>query len=231
MTRARGQVEGVKARLDRKRDDWEKTHVGATKRQKAAKEAAKEAEAEREKREELDAAEDAVLQAAEEKEQRRAEWKAMVNARNYRAPSLGQDRYSRQYFWFTTRKMEVLIHDVNTNEWGVLDTKEQLDALLATLNVKGQREKGLKERVTRLYGKICNAFAVRQAAEQTAATKAAEDAAAAAAGEGEGGGGVEAMAVEGAEGPPSAAEQRDTYEREVRAAPAHGGGRWGRETQ
>jgi len=193
-------VDGVKARLERKREEWEKQH-NATKRQKAAKAAAQTQQAEREEREEREAKENAVLQAAEDKELRHQQWKAAIKARQYRAPSLGLDRYSRQYFWFHTRKTEILIHDLNTGHWGVLDTKLQLDKLQASLNVKGVREKGLHERVTQLYEKICTAFAVRQSGAAAQGVQV--------------GVGTTAGAVAAVEAQPSATEQRDTYEREV----------------
>ncbi|NP_001130568.1 uncharacterized isoform X2 [Zea mays] len=77
-----------------------------------------------------------------------------------RSSPLGKDRqYSR--YWFFKREGRLFVETADSREWGYYSTKEELDALMDSLNVKGIRERALKRQLEKFYSKISNALEKR----------------------------------------------------------------------
>uniref|UniRef100_A0A0E0KQX9 DDT domain-containing protein n=1 Tax=Oryza punctata TaxID=4537 RepID=A0A0E0KQX9_ORYPU len=74
--------------------------------------------------------------------------------------SLGKDRYYNRY-WFFRHEGRLFVESADSKEWGYYSTKEELDALIGSLNVKGIRERALKRQLDKLYYTISNALVKR----------------------------------------------------------------------
>ncbi|KAJ6814533.1 DDT domain-containing protein [Iris pallida] len=70
---------------------------------------------------------------------------------------LGTDRDHNRY-WFFQRDGRVFVESADHNLWGYYSSKEELDALMGSLNPKGKRELELQRHLERDYPKICSAF-------------------------------------------------------------------------
>lgn len=77
-----------------------------------------------------------------------------------RSSPLGKDRHYNRY-WFFRREGRLFVESADTKEWGYYSTKEELDVLMSSLNVKGIRERALKRQLDKLYSKISNALEKR----------------------------------------------------------------------
>ncbi|KAM3387143.1 hypothetical protein ACQJBY_010172 [Aegilops geniculata] len=77
-----------------------------------------------------------------------------------RTSPLGKDRYYNRY-WFFRREGRLFVESADSKEWGYYSTKEELDALIGSLNIKGIRERALKQQLDKLYNKISNAVEKR----------------------------------------------------------------------
>ncbi|KAI4962512.1 hypothetical protein ZWY2020_031033, partial [Hordeum vulgare] len=56
-----------------------------------------------------------------------------------RTSPLGKDRFYNRY-WFFRREGRLFVENADSKEWGYYSTKEELDALIGSLNIKGIRE-------------------------------------------------------------------------------------------
>uniref|UniRef100_A0A0E0DEM3 DDT domain-containing protein n=1 Tax=Oryza meridionalis TaxID=40149 RepID=A0A0E0DEM3_9ORYZ len=74
--------------------------------------------------------------------------------------SLGKDRYYKRY-WFFRHEGRLFVESADSKEWGYYSTKEELDALIGSLNVKGIRERALKRQLDKFYNTISNALEKR----------------------------------------------------------------------
>uniref|UniRef100_A0A453C138 WHIM2 domain-containing protein n=1 Tax=Aegilops tauschii subsp. strangulata TaxID=200361 RepID=A0A453C138_AEGTS len=70
-----------------------------------------------------------------------------------RTSPLGKDRYYNRY-WFFRREGRLFVESADSKEWGYYSTKEELDALIGSLNIKGIRERALKQQLDKFYNKI-----------------------------------------------------------------------------
>ncbi|WOK97380.1 DDT domain-containing protein [Canna indica] len=70
-----------------------------------------------------------------------------------RTNSLGKDRNYNRY-WFFRREGRLFVESSDSMQWGYYTTKEELDALLGSLNPKGERERGLKRQLEKYYNRI-----------------------------------------------------------------------------
>uniref|UniRef100_A0ACD5UWR5 Uncharacterized protein n=1 Tax=Avena sativa TaxID=4498 RepID=A0ACD5UWR5_AVESA len=70
-----------------------------------------------------------------------------------RTGPLGKDRLYNRY-WFFRREGRLFVENADCNEWGYYSTKEELEALIGSLNIKGIRERALKRQLERFYDKI-----------------------------------------------------------------------------
>ncbi|KAL6634162.1 hypothetical protein ACP70R_026833 [Stipagrostis hirtigluma subsp. patula] len=83
-----------------------------------------------------------------------------IDKLSIRASPLGKDRYHNRY-WFFRREGRLFVEDADSGAWGYYSNKEELDALMGSLNVKGIRERALKGQLEKFYNKISNALEKR----------------------------------------------------------------------
>ncbi|KAF0893176.1 hypothetical protein E2562_023199 [Oryza meyeriana var. granulata] len=74
--------------------------------------------------------------------------------------SLGKDRFYNRY-WFFRHEGRLFVESADSKEWGYYSSKEELDALIGSLNVKGIRERALKRQLDKFYNTISNALEKR----------------------------------------------------------------------
>ncbi|KAM0940236.1 putative transcription factor & chromatin remodeling DDT family [Dioscorea sansibarensis] len=77
-----------------------------------------------------------------------------------RSSSLGKDRNHNRY-WMFRREGRLFVESSDSKRWGYYSSKEELDALLGSLNPKGERERALKKQLEKLYNWISNALQKR----------------------------------------------------------------------
>ncbi|XP_003575146.1 DDT domain-containing protein DDB_G0282237 [Brachypodium distachyon] len=77
-----------------------------------------------------------------------------------RASPLGSDRHYNRY-WFFKREGRLFVENADSREWGYYSSKEELDVLMGSLNVKGIRERALKRQLENFYNTISNALEKR----------------------------------------------------------------------
>ncbi|KAK6923684.1 DDT domain [Dillenia turbinata] len=70
-----------------------------------------------------------------------------------RTNPLGKDRHYNKY-WFFLREGRIFIESSDSKQWGYYRTREELDALIGSLNPKGERERALKKQLDKHYGRI-----------------------------------------------------------------------------
>ncbi|KAK6286595.1 hypothetical protein POUND7_012774 [Theobroma cacao] len=90
----------------------------------------------------------------EKREQRREYFEREMEKRSIRTSPLGKDRDYNRYWWFR-RDGRIFIESSDTKQWGYYCTKEEVDALIGSLNRKGERERALQIQLEKFYGKIC----------------------------------------------------------------------------
>ncbi|PKA66760.1 DNA mismatch repair protein MLH1 [Apostasia shenzhenica] len=73
---------------------------------------------------------------------------------------LGKDRNYNRY-WFFRREGRLFVEGLDSDKWGYYSTKEELDALIGSLNEKGERERDLNRQLEKYYVKISNALQKR----------------------------------------------------------------------
>ncbi|EPS70778.1 hypothetical protein M569_03983 [Genlisea aurea] len=89
-------------------------------------------------------------------EQRKEFLDIEIDKRPIRTYPLGRDKHYRRY-WFFRRDGRVFVQSPpDFKEWGYYQTKEEVDALIGSLNTKGEREKALKKQLQKYYHKICS---------------------------------------------------------------------------
>ncbi|KZV47595.1 hypothetical protein F511_12864 [Dorcoceras hygrometricum] len=87
-------------------------------------------------------------------EQRKEFLEREIEKRFIRTIPLGKDRNYCRY-WFFRRDGRIFVEDSDSQQWGYYKTKEELDALIGSLNTKGERERALKKQLQKFYNKIC----------------------------------------------------------------------------
>ncbi|GMH10255.1 hypothetical protein Nepgr_012096 [Nepenthes gracilis] len=88
------------------------------------------------------------------KEHRREYLEQEMEKRYIRTNSLGKDRDYNRY-WFFQRDGRVFVESSDFKEWGYYSSMAELDALMGSLNPKGERERALKKQLKKHYQKIC----------------------------------------------------------------------------
>ncbi|XP_062148505.1 uncharacterized protein LOC133857305 isoform X2 [Alnus glutinosa] len=88
------------------------------------------------------------------KEQRREYYEREMEKRVIHTSSLGRDRFYNRYWWFR-RDGRIFVESSDSKEWGYYSSKEELDLLMGSLNVKGERERALKKQLEKFYSRIC----------------------------------------------------------------------------
>ncbi|PKU82003.1 DDT domain-containing protein DDB_G0282237 [Dendrobium catenatum] len=77
-----------------------------------------------------------------------------------RTNCIGKDRSYNRY-WFFRREGRLFVESLDSSKWGYYSTKEELDALIGSLNEKGVRERDLKRQLEKYYVKISTALQKR----------------------------------------------------------------------
>ncbi|KAK9095902.1 hypothetical protein Sjap_021399 [Stephania japonica] len=94
------------------------------------------------------------------KEQWKEHLEREIEKRFVRTNPLGKDKNYNRY-WFFRRDGRIFIESSDSKEWGYYSSKEELDALMGSLNVKGERERALKRHLEKQYQRICLALQKR----------------------------------------------------------------------
>ncbi|XP_059656268.1 uncharacterized protein LOC132303151 isoform X2 [Cornus florida] len=89
------------------------------------------------------------------KEQRKEYLEREIEKRFIRNNPLGKDKIYNRY-WFFRRDGRIFIESSDSALWGYYSTKEELDALMGSLNRKGVRERALKKQLEKCYARICS---------------------------------------------------------------------------
>ncbi|XP_020226250.1 DDT domain-containing protein DDB_G0282237 [Cajanus cajan] len=93
-------------------------------------------------------------------EQRKEYFEREMEKRIIRRSPLGKDRDYNRYWWFR-RDGRIFVESCDSKEWGYYSSKEELDALMSSLNCKGERERALRKQLEKYYNKICLEFQKR----------------------------------------------------------------------
>ncbi|KAJ9170161.1 hypothetical protein P3X46_018289 [Hevea brasiliensis] len=88
------------------------------------------------------------------KEQRDEYYEREMEKLVLRTNSLGKDRHYNRYWWFR-RDGRIFVESSDSKLWGYYCCKEELDALMGSLNCKGEREKALHKQLKKFYSRIC----------------------------------------------------------------------------
>uniref|UniRef100_A0A0D9W599 DDT domain-containing protein n=1 Tax=Leersia perrieri TaxID=77586 RepID=A0A0D9W599_9ORYZ len=83
-----------------------------------------------------------------------------MDKQSIQSSSLGKDRSYNRY-WFFGDEGRLFVESADFKVWGYYSTKEELDALIGSLNVKGIRERALKQQLDKFYNTISNALEKR----------------------------------------------------------------------
>lgn len=87
-------------------------------------------------------------------EQRREYFEREMEKRPISRSPLGKDRDYNRYWWFR-RDGRIFVESCDSKEWGYYSSKEELDALMGSLNCKGERERALQKQLENNYRSIC----------------------------------------------------------------------------
>ncbi|CAN0865094.1 DDT domain-containing protein DDB_G0282237 [Linum grandiflorum] len=68
---------------------------------------------------------------------------------------LGKDRHYQRYWWFQRGDARIFVESFDCKEWGFYSSKEELDALMGSLNRKGEREMALHMQLEKWHDRIC----------------------------------------------------------------------------
>lgn len=93
-------------------------------------------------------------------EQQREHLEREIEKLSIRTNCIGKDRNYNRY-WFFRRGGRLFVESLDSNKWGYYSTKEELDALIGSLNEKGVRERDLKRQLEKYYVKISSALQKR----------------------------------------------------------------------
>ncbi|KAL9329812.1 hypothetical protein ACSQ67_004815 [Phaseolus vulgaris] len=88
-------------------------------------------------------------------EQRKEYFEREMEKRFIRRSPLGKDRDYNRYWWFR-RDGRIFVESCDSKEWGYYSSKEEIDALMSSLNCKGERERALRKQLKKYYTKICS---------------------------------------------------------------------------
>ncbi|XP_019458270.1 PREDICTED: DDT domain-containing protein DDB_G0282237-like isoform X2 [Lupinus angustifolius] len=88
-------------------------------------------------------------------EQRREYFEREMDKRLIRRSPLGKDRDYNRYWWFP-RDGRLFVESSDSKEWGYYSSKEEVDALMGSLNCKGERERALQKQLGKYYKRICS---------------------------------------------------------------------------
>ncbi|GLT47249.1 hypothetical protein SLA2020_209570 [Shorea laevis] len=87
------------------------------------------------------------------KEQRREYYEREMEKRIIRTNSLGKDRDYNRYWWFK-HDGRIFVESSDAKQWGYYSSREELDALMGSLNRKGERERALHKQLEKFHNKM-----------------------------------------------------------------------------
>ncbi|KAG7608588.1 WHIM2 domain [Arabidopsis suecica] len=93
-------------------------------------------------------------------EQRRQYYEREMEKIVIRTNPLGKDRDYNRYWWFRSNG-RIFVENSDSEEWGYYTAKEELDALMGSLNRKGERELSLHTQLEIFYDRICSTLQKR----------------------------------------------------------------------
>ncbi|BAB10012.1 unnamed protein product [Arabidopsis thaliana] len=93
-------------------------------------------------------------------EQRRQYYEREMEKIVIRTNPLGKDRDYNRYWWFRSNG-RIFVENSDSEEWGYYTAKEELDALMGSLNRKGERELSLYTQLEIFYDRICSTLQKR----------------------------------------------------------------------
>ncbi|XP_073003097.1 uncharacterized protein [Typha latifolia] len=96
----------------------------------------------------------------EKKKQEGQNLEREIEKLSIRTSSLGKDRNYNRY-WFFRHEGRLFVEGLDSKQWGYYTTKEELDALMSSLNPKGVRERALKRQLEKFFHKISMALEKR----------------------------------------------------------------------
>lgn len=76
-----------------------------------------------------------------------------MEKRSIRTNPLGKDRDYNRYWWFR-RDGRIFVESSDSKQWGYYCAKEEVDALMSSLNPKGERERALQQQLEKFYPRI-----------------------------------------------------------------------------
>ncbi|XP_062083725.1 uncharacterized protein LOC133790203 [Humulus lupulus] len=85
--------------------------------------------------------------------QRREYYEREMEKRFVCTNPLGKDKHYNRYWWFR-RDERIFVESSDSKQWGYYSSKEELDALMGSLNCKGERECALKKHLDKFYVRI-----------------------------------------------------------------------------
>ncbi|KAI4364347.1 hypothetical protein MLD38_020453 [Melastoma candidum] len=88
------------------------------------------------------------------KELRKRHYEREVEKLFIRANPLGKDKDHNRYWWFR-RDGRIFVESSDSKTWGYYDSRKELDALMGSLNTKGERERALLKQLEKFYSRIC----------------------------------------------------------------------------
>ncbi|KAK5835114.1 hypothetical protein PVK06_010800 [Gossypium arboreum] len=97
--------------------------------------------------------EDQEKKSKEKREQRKEYFKREMEKRSIRTNPLGKDRDYNRYWWFR-RDGRIFVESSDSKQWGYYCAKEEVDALMSSLNPKGVRERALQQQLEKFYPRI-----------------------------------------------------------------------------
>lgn len=97
--------------------------------------------------------EDQEKKSKEKREQRKEYFKREMEKRSIRTNPLGKDRDYNRYWWFR-RDGRIFVESSDSKQWGYYCAKEEVDALMSSLNPKGERERALQQQLEKFYPRI-----------------------------------------------------------------------------
>ncbi|CAN8256840.1 unnamed protein product [Cochlearia groenlandica] len=92
--------------------------------------------------------------------QRRQHYEREMEKIVIRTNPLGKDRDYNRYWWFQSNG-RIFVEFSDSKEWGYYASKEELDLLMGSLNLKGERELYLHTQLEKFYDKICSTLQKR----------------------------------------------------------------------
>ncbi|CAD5331190.1 unnamed protein product [Arabidopsis thaliana] len=93
-------------------------------------------------------------------EQRRQYYEREMEKIVIRTNPLGKDRDYNRYWWFRSNG-RIFVENSDSEEWGYYTAKEELDALMGSLNRKGEKELSLHTQLEIFYDRICSTLQKR----------------------------------------------------------------------